>query len=272
MPIPPSLPATVAEELGNGVILEMVQISGGAFWMGQTEAEKQTLISQWGEEDYQKYFVRELPRHQVTVPSFFMGKFVVTQAQYEAVMGINPAKEYGSKFVAPDKPVVGASWQDATAFCQQLSKRTGKSYRLPSEAEWEYACRACSETPFYFGDTITTDQANYNGNYVYGDGKKGQYREQTTSVGAFQANEFGLFDMHGNVWEWCLDLWHENYRGAPSDGSAWLENTPQSNNRRVRRGGSWFIHPRDCRSAYRYHITPDNRNSFLGFRVVLAPQ
>lgn len=148
-----------------------------------------------------------------------MGRFPITQAQYEAVMGNNPATQYdGDRFVAPNKPVVGVSWQDAIAFCERLSEQTGKPYRLPSEAEWEYACRAGTKTPFHFGDTIKTDLANYNGNSTYGLAPKGTYRDQTTPVGSFSANAFGLFDMHGNVREWCPDYWHDNYDGAPGDG------------------------------------------------------
>jgi formylglycine-generating enzyme required for sulfatase activity len=124
-----------------------------------------------------------------------------------------------------------------------LSKATGREYRLPSEAEWEYACRAGTTTPFHFGETITTDLANYNGNYTYGSGSKGQYRKQTTDVGSFPANAFGLHDMHGNVWEWCQDTWHENYNGAPTDGSAWVDENANQN-RMILRGGSWYNNPR----------------------------
>ena len=154
---------------------------------------------------------------------------------------------------------------------QDLSNKTGKSYRLPSEAEWEYACRAGTTTPFYFGETITTDLANYNGNYIYGSGIKGQYREQTTDVGIFPANPFGLFDMHGNIWEWCQDEWHQNYNEAPTDGSAWLSDN--DNHRVGLRGGSWFDSPKYCRSASRDYVDRAERGSFynhFGFRVVCA--
>ncbi|MEB3355346.1 MAG: SUMF1/EgtB/PvdO family nonheme iron enzyme [Synechococcales bacterium] len=265
------------EDLGNSITLGMVQIPGGEFLMGQTEAEKQELIRQVGEENYQSWYARELPRHQVNVSSFFMGKFPVTQAQYEAVMGENPATQYDrDRFVDPNKPVVGVSWNEAIAFCERLSQQTGREYRLPSEAEWEYACRAGTETPFYFGETITTDLANYRGTdweyqgttYPgnYGNGPKGIFREQATPVGSFPANAFGLFDMHGNVWEWCLDHWHENYEGAPTDGSAWIEGGDST--RRLLRGGSWDNVPRYCRSAYRDRDVADGRYSYIGFRVV----
>jgi formylglycine-generating enzyme required for sulfatase activity len=161
------------------------------------------------------------------------------------------------------------TWHDAIEFCARLSKQTGREYRLPSEAEWEYACRAGTTTPFHFGETITTDLANYDGTRTYGSGPNGQYRKQTTEVGSFKvANAFGLYDMHGNVWEWCLDHWHENYNGAPADGSAWV--TGGNASRRVLRGGSWNNGPGNCRSAHRSRFEPGNRDSNLGFRVVCS--
>jgi formylglycine-generating enzyme required for sulfatase activity len=149
-----------------------------------------------------------------------------------------------------------------------LSKATGREYRLPSEAEWEYACRAGTTTPFHFGETITTDLASYNGNSTYGSGPEGQYREQTTDVGSFPGNAFGLHDMHGNVWDWCQDTWHENYNGAPTDGSVWVdENADQ--NRRILRGGSWIDNPSYCRSASRdFYFFPVSDDLIIGFRVV----
>jgi formylglycine-generating enzyme required for sulfatase activity len=200
-----------------------------------------------------------------------MGRYPITQAQYEAVMGSNPATQYDSeRFVAPDKPVIGVSWEDAIAFCQSLSEQTGKEYRLPSEAEWEYACRAGTPTPFYCGEMITTEVANYNGR-SFNDGPEGSDRNQTTPVIEFgHANGFGLSDMHGNVREWCLDHWHDDYDSAPSDGRAWIEGG--DSNRRVSRGGSWDDFPRVCRSAYRYYDTPVFQDDYLGFRVVLAPR
>ncbi|NJL88217.1 MAG: formylglycine-generating enzyme family protein [Leptolyngbyaceae cyanobacterium SM1_1_3] len=160
------------------------------------------------------------------------------------------------------------SWYEAVEFCARLSKQTGQEYRLPSEAEWEYACRAGTKTPFYFGETITTELVNYNGNYTYKNAPKGKYREQTTSTGTFPSNAFGLYDMHGNVWEWCLDHWHENYTGAPSDGSAWLSSG--ESNLRLLRGGSWCYLPSDCRSAYHNGGDPDIRDDSLGFRVACS--
>ena len=240
------------EDLGNDVTLEMAAIPGGSFMMGSPENEE-------------RRYDNESPQHQVTVPSFFMGKYPVTQAQYQAIMGTNR-----SRFKGSNRPVESVSWNNAVAFCQKLSKRTGKNYRLPSEAEWEYACRAGTTTPFHFGETITTDLANYYGNYTYGGGIKGIYREETTEVGSFGvANNFGLYDMHGNVWEWCQDSWHSSYKGAPTDGSAWLD-TEENTNFKLLRGGSWSFDPGYCRSACRDYDVLDLDYYGIGFRVVCS--
>ncbi|USR92315.1 formylglycine-generating enzyme family protein [Phormidium yuhuli AB48] len=244
------------EDLGEGVILEMVQILGGTFLMGAAKGEK-------GARD------NEFPQHSVTVPEFFLGKYPVTQAQWRAVARGLPKIEHdldpdSSKFKRDTHPVERVNWYEAVEFCQRLSQATGRDYRLPSEAEWEYACRAGTTTPFAFGELITTDVANYDGNYTYGQSPKGEYREQTTPVGSFPANGFGLYDMHGNVYEWCFDGWHENYEGAPTDGSPWVTGKEQE---RLLRGGSWHDNPRGCRSANRVRNTPDNRLNNIGFRV-----
>lgn len=239
-----------AADLGNGIPLEMVSIPGGSFEMGSPESESQRD----GDEG---------PQHSVSISPFFMGKYQVTQAQWEAVMGNNP-----SNFKGADRPVETVSWEEATEFCQRLSQQTGQDYRLPSEAEWEYACRAGTRSPFYFGETITPDIVNYDGNFAYGSGPEGEYREETTPVGSFPPNAFGLHDMHGNVWEWCQDYWHDNYDGAPSDGSAWV--TGGDSDRRVLRGGSWYNAPRLCRSAGRSDLNPAFRNFSYGFRVDLS--
>lgn len=202
-------------------------------------------------------------QRRVNVPSFFMSNFVVTQEQYQAVMGTNPSNFKGAKH-----PVEQVSWNDAMSFCQKLSQKTGKTYRLPSEAEWEYACRAGTTTPFYFGETITPDLVNYDGNYPYGSApKNGLYRQQTTEVGSFPPNAFGLYDMHGNVWEWCSDRWHDNYQNAPTDGSSWASGT---DDRRVPRGGSWRHDAVNCRSANRNWVLADYSNYPVGFRVALG--
>ena len=256
---PPKPPANInvninpqssfTEDLGNGVKLEMIAIPGGTFLMGspENEAERQ---------DY------ESPKHQVTVPSFFMGKYPLTQAQYQAILGSNP-----SYFKGNNRPVETVSWDDAVLFCQKLSQRTGKSYRLPSEAEWEYACRAGTKTPFSFGDNITPDLVNYDGNYPYKSAPKGKYREQTTDVETFTPNSFGLYDMHGNVWEWCEDDWHKNYINAPTDGSAW--NSQSDSRYKLLRGGSWYDFAGNCRAAFRLRYSRADRYDFYcGFRVV----
>lgn len=254
-------------EVADALPLTMVLVPGGRYLMGQTEAEKEELIRQVGEEDYKKYYARELPQHSVTVPSFFMGRYPITQAQYERVMGRNPATEYDTdRFVAANKPVVGVNWHDAVAFCDRLSSLTARPYRLPTEAEWEYACRAGTTTPFSVGKTLTTEVANYDGNTTYDNGPKGEYRKETTPVDHFGvANAFGLCDMHGNVYEWCQDYWHSNYEGAPVDGSAWVEGG--DSDRRILRGGSWGGFPRSCRSAFRYDFVPGLDDDFVGFRV-----
>jgi len=171
-----------------------------------------------------------------------------------------------SSFKGDDRPVERIFWYDAVEFCARLSQHTGRDYRLPTEAEWEYACRAGTTTPFHFGETITTDLANYRGTITYGAGPKGEYREQTTDVSSFPANAFGLYDMHGNVWEWCQDHWHENYDRAPTDGAAWLSSGESKY--RVLRGGSWYDLPEFCRSAIRIGDAPGVIDGLVGFRVV----
>jgi formylglycine-generating enzyme required for sulfatase activity len=175
-------------------------------------------------------------------------------------MGANPAYFKGN-----NRPVENVSWNGAVEFCEKLSQKTGKKYRLPSEAEWEYACRAGTTTPFYFGESITPDLVNYNGNYAYASAPKGKYRKQTTDVGTFPPNAFGLYDMHGNVFEWCQDNYKENYINAPIDGSAL---TSQIALGRLLRGGSWGNTPKHCRSAYRYNGSPYYYD--IGFRVVCS--
>jgi formylglycine-generating enzyme required for sulfatase activity/serine/threonine protein kinase len=244
------------EDLGNGVILEMVWIPGGTFFMGTTPAEI-------GRDRH------EGPQHTVTLAGFYLGKFTVTQTQFQAVANwtkvqrdLNPDP---SRFKGDDRPVEEVGWADAVEFCERLSQKTGHHYRLPSEAEWEYACRAGTTTPFAVGETITTDLANYNGNDTYGNGPSGQYRQETIAVGQFPPNPFGLHDMHGNVWEWCADPWHDSYVGAPSDGRIWEQGG--DSNSRILRGGSWGFGPQRCRSASRGRHTPEVRNSHFGFRV-----
>ncbi|MEH2060716.1 MAG: bifunctional serine/threonine-protein kinase/formylglycine-generating enzyme family protein [Nostoc sp.] len=236
------------EDLGNGVTLDMVQIPGGTFTMGSPEGEAER-----GKD--------ESPQHQVKVPGFFMGKYEITQAHYQAIMGTNPSYFKGDK-----RPVEEVTWDEAVEFCQKLSQKTGKNYRLPSEAEWEYACRAGTTTPFYFGETITTDLVNYNGNNPYGSAPKGESRKETTNVGKFPPNSFGLYDMHGNIWEWCQDVYNDNYTGAPTDGSPWLSS--KHNDIRLVRGGGWIFVAVICRSADRGQFTRGSSSYYVGFRVV----
>jgi len=250
------------EPLAAGVPpLEMVAILSGEFNMGSPESEH-------------KRYDDEGPQHQVHVAPFFISKYPITQAQWRVVtqwpqqeLELSPDP---SHFKGDNRPVEQVNWYEAVEFCRRLSEVTGRTYRLPTEAEWEYACRADTTTPFAFGATITTELANYDGS-VYRQEKKGKSRGETTDVGSFPPNGFGLCDMHGNVWEWCQDHWHEKYEGAPTDGSAWLTNN--DNTRRVIRGGSWISTPRDCRSASRVRDYPDVRNGLDGFRVVcVAPR
>jgi formylglycine-generating enzyme required for sulfatase activity len=246
------------EALGDKLQLEMVLIPSGSFVMGSPEDEPERNSN-------------EGPQHEVDVSSFFMGRYLVTQAQWRFVAELEQIERAldpsPSRFKDDDRPVEPVSWNDAIEFCNRLSAYTGREYRLPTEAEWEYACRAGTITPFHFGETITTDLANYRGDDIYNDGPKGAYRQETTPVDHFGiANAFGLCDMHGNVWEWCQDHWHDNYEGAPIDGSAWLTEDERAN--RVRRGGSWFIYLWGCRSAYRNYNSPAYNSFSFGFRVV----
>ncbi|EDX75957.1 conserved domain protein [Coleofasciculus chthonoplastes PCC 7420] len=248
-----------SENLGNGVMLEMVAIPGGTFLMGSPKTEE-------------GHTENESPQHRVTVQPFFMGKYPVTQVQWQAIANLPQVNKVldpdPSRFKGANRPVERISWYEAVEYVERLSQYTGRDYRLPCEAEWEYACRAGTTTPFHFGETITTDLANYNGNYIYGGGAKGKYLKETTPVGSFQvANAFGLYDMHGNVWEWCIDHWHDSYKDAPSDGQAWLIDDTK-NHSRILRGGSWVNYPDFCRCAYRDGLDPDDGNYSYGFRVV----
>jgi formylglycine-generating enzyme required for sulfatase activity len=250
------------ERLSETVGLEMVAIREGRFQMGSPKNEPER-------------YDNESPQHEMSVPAFFMGKYPVTQAQWKIIAGLPQVERElnpdPSEFKGEDCPVENVSWHDATEFCARLSELTGKPYRLPSEAEWEYACRAGTTTPFHFGKLITPELANYNWSSSYGSvevTKEKDFRG-TTPVGRFGvANAFGLYDMHGNVWEWCEDCWHDNYQGAPNDGSAWIDSEAPEGTRRVLRGGSWVNNPRVCRSATRDDYNAEIRFNLGGFRVV----
>lgn len=237
------------EDLGGGVMLPMVAIPGGAFQMGSPAGEG---------------YADERPQHAVTIAPFFMGQGPVTQGQWQAVMGSAPA----CRCTGAGRPIDRVTWHAAQAFCTRLARLTGRAYRLPAEAEWEYACRAGTTAPFYTGATITTDLANYVGNHVYRAEPRGVYRHETTEPGIFPPNQFGLYDMSGNVWEWCTDAWHDDYRGAPPDGRAWAG--PTAIAARVLRGGCWHDPPGLCRSAARLKFAPDEGDDFVGFRVCLS--
>ncbi len=244
------------ERLIDGAELEMVEIPAGRFTMGSPKDEEDRSDD-------------EGPQHEVSVDSFLMGRYLVTQAQWRAVVAmpqvVRKLESAPSHFKGAELPVERVTWEDATEFCARLSQHCGQTYRLPSEAEWEYACRAGTTTPFHFGETLTDEVANYRASSTYGLGPTGQYREKTTAVGSFPANAWGLHDMHGNVWEWCLDLWHKRYKGAPTDGSAWLESSDEE--WYIQRGGSWYKVPEYCRSAYR-DLIPSLRVHSFGFRVI----
>ena len=279
------------EDLGGRLALTLIEIPAGSFLMGSPPEEP-------GRSD------DEGPQHEVKLASFFMSHTPITQAQWREVAGWQPlpAERWGQD-LNPDpshfynregqaegevrlfeaeantdnRPVENVSWLDAMEFCNRLSQRTGRTYSLPSEAQWEYACRAGTTTPFHFGDTISPELANYRGDVAYADGPQGVYREQTTPVAMFPANAWGLHDMHANVWEWCLDEWHDSYEGAPTDGRAWVdaaegEKSKESVKTKLLRGGSWYSDPRFCRSACRDRNLPDDAGSYVGFRVVCLPQ
>jgi formylglycine-generating enzyme required for sulfatase activity len=273
------------EKLAEGVALTMLRIPAGSFEMGAPETEAESTE-------------RERPVHRVTLGEFLLGQTPITQAQWRAVaawkrLGNEPVDRWPesldadpvAKLTDPERfrgdlrPVVNVSWFDAQAFCQRLAMRTGKNYALPSEAQWEYACRAGTTTPFHYGATIGTELANYNGE-VYGNGEKGDNWQQTTDVASFPANPWGLHDMHGNVWEWCADIWNDNYEGTPVDGSAYVNDGAKQNANKIKigmnfwllRGGSWLGRPAHCRSAYRVYNQPDIRNNVIGLRVCCLPQ
>ena len=269
------------EPLGSEVALEMVPIPAGEFLMGSPEDE----LERWSHEG---------PQHRVRLAPFSLARTPITQAQWRQVARwqpapgdppwereLNPEPSFFKGDLSVDnlgpehdrRPVESVNWFDAQEFCRRLSQRTGRTYTLPSESQWEYACRAGTTTPYAFGTTLGQRQAN-----VASSG--------TTEVGSFPANAWGLHDMHGNVWEWCLDHWHRGYEGAPADGSAWLKTTEQQNQSttkpvknviddsepRLLRGGSWDDFPGDCRSAFRNLFRPDYAYGSVGFRVVCLPQ
>ncbi|MGD9213027.1 MAG: SUMF1/EgtB/PvdO family nonheme iron enzyme, partial [Desulfobacteraceae bacterium] len=232
--------------------MHMIWVPPGSFQMGSPLSEKDR------EED-------EGPLHSVTLDGFWLGQYPVTQGQWQKIMESNP-----SRFKSGDNyPVEYVSWKDTQQYIKKINQLVDGRYRfhLPTEAQWEYACRSGTSTPFYFGENLTTDQANYNGHFPYGDASEGVYREKTTPVGTFPANNFGIYDMHGNVWEWCQDL----YAGEYPSGNLTNPKGPSSGVSRVLRGGCWNDGAWICRSAYRNLSTPGSRHSYTGFRLAMIP-
>jgi formylglycine-generating enzyme required for sulfatase activity len=243
----PSLP----KEITNSISMKLKLIPAGEFMMGSPVSER------YRDED-------EGPVHRVKITKpYYLGVHEVTQSQYEKVMDENP-----SRFKSSTNPVEQVSWSDAVEFCKKLSEKEGRTYRLPTEAEWEYACRAGTTTPFSFGSVLNGKQANCNGNGPYGTETKGPYLKQTETVGSYAANAWGLYDMPGNVWEWCSD-WKDSdyYEDSPTDDPE----GPSSGSHRVTRGGCWGSGARRCRSAERFRLSPGYRGGDFGFRVALVP-
>lgn len=287
-PQPRSTASYYTENLTDRVELKMVRLPSGSFWMGTEEREVARLNRAY---NVNYNFRAETPQHEVKIPAFAIGCYPITQEQWQIVarwekvnreLDPNPS-QFQDDYQAIarwQRPVESISWEDAREFCARLSRKTQKDYRLPTEAQWEYACRSViaqnltveewnrkHNRSFHFGDKISPDLANYNGNYIYGKNIRGKDRNQTTPVGHFKiTNNWGLYDLHGNVWEWCEDDYHSSYQGAPTDGSAWLSG---GNSVKILRGGSCFLSPRYCRSACRAWDTMSDRGSGFGLRVVL---
>jgi len=270
----------------------MVAIPAGSFTMGSSAAE-QALANAGGAAA--TVTSRETPQHSVNIRSFAAARYAISKGEFAAFVrarGYQTEAEQGDGCIAwngkewkKDKannwrnvgftqadshPVVCVSWNDAQAYIGWLNQTTGKTFRLLSESEREYVARAGTQTAFWWGDSITTSQANYNGPATsYNGSPKGEYRQGTVPVSSFAPNPFGLYNVHGNVWEWVDDCSHETYSGAPTDGSAWTAGC--SGNYRVPRGGSWVSNPSGLRSAVRGRVTPDGRNNSGGFRLARSP-
>ena len=233
---------------------ELVVVPAGTFRMGSPSRE--------GSRDSD-----EGPVHEVRISEpLAVGAYEVTFSEWDACVsrgGCRGHRPSDLRWGRGNRPVINVSWEDAQSYVNWLSRRTGEEYRLLSESEWEYVARAGSTTPFHFGRTISTEQANYDGTQAYGSGRKGRYRKKTVPVGSFTPNQFGLHDVHGNVWEWVQDCWNDGYHGAPRDGGAW----ERSNCSRVSRGGSWSLAPEFLRSAERNRFPASMRSGSGGFRI-----
>jgi formylglycine-generating enzyme required for sulfatase activity len=237
-------------------MIDAVLIPKGSFLMGSRDVQDTLLMC-------------ELPQHTVEIPEFWMSKFPTTQAQWRYVANLpkvnielNPEPSF---FKGLHLPVESVSWYEAVEFCKRISVLYRQTFRLPSEAEWEYACRAGTTTSFHFGDISADSFGNFDSSYFLMSHQKGIWRKTTTEIETFPPNAFGLYDMHGNVGEWCQDDWHENYEGAPTDGSSWLKENSHS---KIVRGGSWYDLPSFCKSSSRSEFDPNRTNNLIGFRVV----
>ena len=234
------------EDLGHGFNLAMLVIPAGVFLMGSPR--RLTNMD-------------EQPQHLVSIKPFMMGKYLITQGQWKAFLGKLPP----CRFKGDNLPVERVSWEDAQKFCQRISKKMGRNYHLPSETQWEYACRAGTTTPFSFGETLTVEVANFNGEHTFREEPRGFYFHSTSEPGKFPPNAFGINDMHGNLWEWCADSWLDDYSSSPRDGSSYQN---KNSRYRVVRGGSWHAPPELCRSAARLRVLQSDADEFMGFRVV----
>lgn len=256
-PASSGLPSKVGDAITNSIGMKLTFIPAGEFTMGSPETESHREADE--------------VQHKVKISKpFLMATTAVTQKQWRAIMGttiqdqrdeVDPSSKLFGE--GDDYPIYFVSYEDAQDFCRKLTAKERREYRLPTEAEWEYACRAGTTTPFSTGETISTAQANYNGNFAYGDGAKGENRDKTVPVGTFKPNPWGLYNMHGNVWTWCADWYGEYPREEATDPQG-----PASGEERVARGGSWFREPWMCRSAGRYKKNPEGRYNFIGLRVV----
>ena len=235
----PAIPSSIANN--------MVYIPGGTFWMGCSPGDTECDVD-------------ESPRHKVTLSPYYIGKYEVTQAEWWAVMGNNPSRFGG----CDNCPVEQVSWNDVQVFIKKLNQLTGQRYRLPTEAEWEYAARGGTTTKFHTGNCLSTSQANYDGNYPAEGCSKGQYRQKTLPAGSFSPNGYGLYDMSGNVWEWCSDWYGVDYY---SSSPTTEPQGPGSGLRRVVRGGSWLSYALVCRVSDRFGFTPDFRIFDFGLRL-----
>jgi formylglycine-generating enzyme required for sulfatase activity len=268
------------EQIVPGITLEMLEIPGGTFLMGSVDVELEGLKKDYVtgvEDDVRESLIRRLqsesPQRLVKIKPIYMSKTEITQTQWRAIAAQPKVKRElisdPSNFKGGNRPVEKVSWEDAIEFCERLSRATGRKYRLPTEAEWEYAARAGTSSQFHFGDGVSADWTNFQGKLTFGGSPRGDFKQQTLPVASYGiTNAFGLYDMHGNVWEWCQDRWHESYVSAPADGQVWEAEKDSIAYLKVIRGGGWDSPGAELRSAARNRVTSTIRLSNLGFRVV----